>query len=134
MLALNVESRIASVALWDAAASLDDIVLYAVGAIDEAQRLPVETPVPCSRLQAYVGTYEGYLGPFELSIRDERLRLRGRVYGEYTLYSSGEGCFFAKLVTATYTFPIDTDELTGVMETWGPFPAKFARRVKTDDR
>ena len=136
MLALRLDTNEAITAAWTAGASLDDICLYALGAVTEPDVYPVETCAAPSQLSAFVGDYAGQLGRFEVTLKDGGLILKGRAYGQYRLYPSGKTKFFAKKVPATYEFLCD-EEHNGVLETWGKFPERLAARIddaKNGDR
>jgi serine-type D-Ala-D-Ala carboxypeptidase/endopeptidase len=125
MLALDLAAGSAAVALWNTAASLDDICFHLVRPSRELAVMPVEEPLSLQALSRYAGTYEKEYpkGATFWIVADER----GLILNDAThfrLYSESAERFFAKQIPGVdFTFVLDADgEATGIEQTLAGVP------------
>ncbi|MBD5635158.1 MAG: beta-lactamase family protein [Candidatus Eremiobacteraeota bacterium] len=129
MVAVDFHKEAGVVALWNAACDLDDACLFALGTTPAYRKRPRgEEPDPISST-ALVGSYDGCLGPFAVSVDERMLTLSGKVYGTYRLYYESRNSLFSKVVDSGYDVVRDGDgAVIGLNERYGAFPMRFAPR------
>jgi CubicO group peptidase (beta-lactamase class C family) len=132
MIAVELERQLAAIALWNAAYTLDDIPLAALGVLEAPEVLPVESPpIPPEVLMSYAGIYAGYLGRFTVTISGSRLRMEGRRYPSQLLYPGlQEHSFFSKRRPGTLIFEADENgAIVAAAECPRNWPARRAPKM-----
>jgi CubicO group peptidase (beta-lactamase class C family) len=133
MVAIDLATPRAAIALWNAAVSLDDLCFHLVRPSREVLALPVELQLDREELARYAGSYdkEGFGGSFTivadargLVVEDGTLRFR--------LYPQSAERFFAKQIPGvTFTFELDAaGEAVGIEQTKIGIPVMRAKRVR----